>query len=193
MDNQNIQELEYKFKADSISLTQFTEVMNTLGFIKKLETSSWDIYFVKPNEPEMFQRLRLSEIAPELTKKRKTTANNNWDRIEIDLPLDPARIKESIVTKFVALDGYEKNFKIYKSCFIYWKEQVNFVYYVVYDEEMVERGRFIEVEINKEIAHKLEDPFAVLNENVKHFEAIGLNPKTRLKRSLYEIFRRETK
>lgn len=186
----HIQELEYKFRADKISLSQFTEVMNKIGFIKKLETSSWDVYFTKPSDPALFQRLRLSESSPELTKKRKIADDNNWERVEVDLPLDPSRVKEALVEKFVSLDGYEKNFKIYKSCFIYWQEKVNFVYYVVYDAEMQEQGRFIEVEINKEIAHEIADPFALLNENVKHFEAIGLNPKTKLKRSLFELYRR---
>src|SRR5690606_26309558 len=111
--------------------------------------SSWDTYYTRPGSLEEFQRFRESDD-PELTIKRKVKDSNNWERIESDLPLDPKRITEDKVTFHVGLDGYVKNFKIYKTCFIYWFDNTNAVYYIVYDEEMKERGRFIEVEINKD-------------------------------------------
>jgi len=187
----NIQELEYKFKAEHISLQQFTALMELIGYENDLEASSWDVYYNSPQLKNVVGRLRLGG-KPELTIKRNTVEGNNWNRVEIDIPLDPSKEKElePLATEFFGELGFEKNFKIFKTCFIYWNEHVNFVYYVVRDEEMKEVGRYIEVEVNKDKVNDLSDPFAVLDKNVKHLESIGLNPKTRLKRSLFEIYRK---
>lgn len=183
----SFRELEYKYKADDVGLTQFCDLMETLNVVKRLDVSSWDRYYTKEGEPESFQRYR-SGNTPELTKKRKVNTNNNWERIEIDLPLDHSLITEEIVSKYVALDGYSENFRIYKTCSIYWLDNINFVYYIVYDKELREKARFIEVEVNKEKVSGLEDVNSTLNEAERVLAGLGISPKNRLKKSLYEMF-----
>src|SRR5690606_17444312 len=106
------------------------------------------------------------------------------------LPLDPKRITEDKVTFHVGLDGYVKNFKIYKTCFIYWFDNTNAVYYIVYDEEMKERGRFIEVEINKDKVPELgiDQSFEELKQKEQVLLKLGVSTKNRLKKSLFELF-----
>jgi hypothetical protein len=187
-------ELEYKYEASDVKLTDFMKLADELNPVKKIDVSSWDVYFTKPGVEGAFQRYRESDT-PELTKKVKTRQANNWERIEIDLPLDSSRINEKLVTTYVGLDGYVKNFKIYKSCFIYWFENTNMVYYTVYDENMKEIGRYLEVEVNKDSlknisVDKLKEELETLE---KKLEILGVTKKNRMKRSLFEIYKKEDK
>jgi len=187
---EDFKELEYKYKADGVKLTAFQELAEGLAPIKNVDASSWDLYYTKENVEDYFIRYRDS-VNPELTKKRKTKTSNNWERIEIDLPLDPNRVTESTVTNWVGLDNYNRNFKIYKSCFIYWFENTNMVYYTVYDDNMKEIGRYIEVEVNKERVAEIgqEKCLEELKLLEEQLTKLGISSKNRMRRSLFEIYR----
>jgi len=190
MDNE-FKELEFKFKADDIKLTDFQNLIKNIKYNRFIERSSWDVYYVKDENKEEFQRFRKDLTSPELTKKAKTKDTNNWRRVESDLPLDPKRISEDKVAFHVGLDGYTENFRIFKSCFIYFLDLVNYVYYTVYNENMKEVGRFIEVEINKDKILELggeEKAFEVLKEYEQKLSVLGISPQNRLKKSLFEMF-----
>lgn len=184
-------ELEYKYKADNVGLQDFLKLMKSLPLQKELDISSWDLYYTQGEEN--FVRFRNSDT-PELTKKVKTKNSNNWVRVEVDLPLDPLRIKEETVTKYLELEGYKENFRIYKSCFICWLDDANFVYYIVYDENMKEAGRYIEVEINKNKVEYLNTTKAgaegSLNYYAEELKKLGLMPQHRMKKSLFEMYRK---
>lgn len=187
---EEFQELEFKYNADNVKLTDFQMLASSLNPKSQITVSSWDQYFTKNNSEDFFIRYRESDT-PELTKKRKTKSTNNWERLEVDLPLDKNKINDKIVETFVSLDGYKKNFKIYKSCFIFWFDKTNMVYYTVYDENMKEIGRFIEVEVNKdkiEIKGK-EECLKELSNLEKELEKLGITKKNRMKRSLFEIYK----
>jgi adenylate cyclase class IV len=188
MENE-FKELEFKYRADTISLSSFNKLMSELKFFIKKDVSSWDTYFTKGDNKEEFKRFRYSD-KPELTKKRKVKTANNWERFESDLPLDSTRLTDNIVEFYVSLDGYKKNFKIYKTCFIYWFENVNIVYYIVYNEDMNEQGRFIEIEINKEKIPLLgiDKAFEELKSYEQQLTVLGISPQNRLKKSLFELF-----
>ena len=180
-------EHEYKYRADGVGLEDFKNLMETLDIKKRLDTSSWDLYYIKSGEPDKFQRFRMSDT-PELTKKRKTSDTNNWERVEVDLPLDATKVTEETVIKYVGMDGYTENFRIWKNCFVFWLDNINFVYYIVYDKNLREKGRFIEVEVNKEVVTGLEDANATLNKAETILADLGISPKNRLKKSLFEMF-----
>ena len=189
------EELEYKYRADNISLNDFKALMNSSHVLKQIVAASWDIYYSNASNSNSFVRLRLGE-KPELTIKVKTTDGNNWRRIEIDLPLDPARLTEDTVSKFVAEFGYKENFRIFKACDIHVLEYTNFVYYVVYDTNLQEVGRFAEVEVNKEKVMELDSlapgqAMAKLREGEMVLEKLGISAQNRLKKSLFEIFKKE--
>ncbi len=189
------EELEYKYRADNVSLSDFKALMATFPINKRKEAASWDIYYIQENDFESFQRFRLDKDNPELTKKVKTKDANNWKRVESDLPLDPRKITEEGVSFHVGLDGYRENFRIYKYCDIYFEQDLNYVYYVVYDLNMKETGRFIEIEVNKDrvFALNFEDKEGALNrlnQAEKYLERLGISPQNRLKKSLFEIYRK---
>jgi adenylate cyclase class IV len=202
----DFEELEYKYRADDVKLSSFQELMAGIKPVKRLEVSSWDHYYTN-KDPGSFIRFRDSAATPELTQKRKTVSGNNWNRVEVDLPLDKTKIDEKTVSAFVTLLGYEKNFKIFKSCFIYWTPYVNYVYYIVYDQDMTEKGRFMEVEVNKDMVDYLDhieingkhaisyDPPKFTNGAIKELNKaesllanLGITPQNRMKKSLYEMF-----
>lgn len=185
----SFKELEYKYRADEVGLAEFKALMSTLPTTKNLDASSWDIYYTKDDKSEKFQRFR-DGGTPELTKKVKVSNNNNWERLEVDLPLDSSRVTEEIVSKYVSIDGYHENFRIWKNCFIYWLDNINFVYYIVYDRNLRETGRFIEVEVNKDCVSGLDSATDTLNQAEKILERLGISYKNRLKKSLFELYRK---
>lgn len=185
-------EHEFKYRSDNIKLTEFQNLMKSLGKSEIITVSSWDVYFCHLENEHEFIRHRQSDTNPELTIKRKTNINNNFNRIEIDVPIKPNC--EEDVQKFVELLGYKFNFKIYKSCFIFKFKDYNYCYYLTYDENLKSLDIFTEVEVNKSsieaLIKKGIDPTEVLNEAAKHLESIGLTSKNRMKKSLYEIYKR---
>lgn len=187
----NFKELEFKFKADDVKLQDFLKHLESYNPDKAKDVSSWDFYYTSAANQDEFMRYRDSDD-PELTIKRKVNTNNNWERIEVDLPLDKKRISKSVADTWAGLLGYQNNFNIYKTCFIRWIGNINAVYYIVYNENMKEVGRYIEVEVNKEAVPVLGVDKAF--EELKGFEqslaVLGLSPQNRLKRSLFEIHRK---
>ena len=181
-------ELEYKYKADEIKLDEFKKLMGTLGFKTNLDVSSWDHYYTKEETKDIFTRFRDSSNNPELTTKIKVNNGNNWERYEYDLPLDPKRVTEPIVSEFVKTHGFINKTSIYKSCFIYWQDNVNYVYYIVYDKNLKELGRYIEVEVNKGKVKDLTNPIDELNLAAVPLEKLGITSQNRMKKSLYEIY-----
>lgn len=180
-------ELEYKYRADNVGLQDFKNLMQKQQVKKSLDISSWDYYYTKEGEPDKFQRFRFSDT-PELTKKVKVNDNNNWERVEVDLPIDKNRVSEQIVSKYVSIDGYAENFRIYKTCFIFWLDNVNFVYYIVYDKDLREKDRFIEVEVNKDSHVNIEDSMRILAEAETVLSTLGISSRNRLKKSLFEMY-----
>jgi len=185
-------ELEFKYHGDDIKLPDFVSLMESLDYIKKLEISSWDHYYVNTENEDEFVRFRNSDT-PELTIKRKTTQGNNWKRIEIDLPLDPKRLDVSTVDAWAELEGYKRKVKIFKSCLIYWTPTVNMVYYIVFDENLKEMGRYVEIESNKDNGLSEEESFKEIKKYEQELAKLGIVPQNRLKRSLFELYVKDSK
>ena len=58
---------------------------------------------------------------------------------------------------------------------------------------MVEQGRFIEVEVNKDkVAGLADGVLDVLNDYEKVLNKLGITHKNRLKKSLYEMFKTDS-
>lgn len=188
-------ELEYKYKADDVSFARFKKLMDTLPVKSFVEASSWDYYY-RNEDHAGFMRYRASSVKPELTRKIKTTGSNNFNRFEVDIPLDKKADYNTINT-FLEKLGYSENFRIFKNCFVYFLDNVNYVYYIVYDENMKEQGRFVEVEVNKSKVQELNDKHRSLDGAVKELnkqeallKEIGISPQNRMKKSLFELFER---
>lgn len=180
-------EIELKFNANDIKLQDFLKLMESVKYSEKLEISSWDSYYIDSKNENEFIRFRNS-TTPELTLKRRTNNINNWKRVEVDLPLNPKKINEEIVDAWAELEGYTKAKKLFKACFIFWTDKVNLVYYIVYDENLTEKGRFIEIEANKNNGLTEEESFNEVKKYEQELGKLGITPQHRLKRSLFELY-----
>jgi adenylate cyclase class IV len=182
-------ELEFKYYADDIGLDQFETLINNIGkHRKKMMVSSYDDYFV--NKSNDFIRYRFTDNHGELTVKRKTIDKNNNERIEVNLPTGGDNLRA--VEEFCGLLGYDHNFGIYKTCRIYWVDKVVLVWYVVYDKQMKELKRFIEIEADEDLEWDSEElAWQEVTRYEKLFEPLGITPRNRVRKSLFELFVRD--
>lgn len=183
----HFKEIEYKYDADNVSMEKFVELVEGFPSTKKMMVSSYDDYFV--NQEGNFIRYRYTDGRGELTIKRKLSDKNNNERIEVNVPTAGDNLKT--VAAFVDLLNYKHNFGIYKSCKIYWTGKVVLVYYVVYDKELKELRRFIEIEADEDLPWASEqEAWDEIAKYEKLMEPLGITSKNRLKKSLFEIFRK---
>jgi adenylate cyclase class IV len=181
-------EIETKYRAQDVKLQDFIKCLESLSPTHKIRVGSYDHYFVKNDN----EAIRYREGAkPELTVKVKLNDKNNYIRVEVNCPLDPNTAEEArlrIVTAFCETLGFKHNFTIYKNCHIYYFENCNVVYYVVYDEELKERDRFIEIEMKEDGWLNEDQAWAELQRVEKQLVVLGITPARRMKRSLQELF-----
>lgn len=189
MENLEFRELEFKYKADSVTFDQFNQAMDNFdNTYQKIEVGSWDIYY--SNGSETFLRLRKGNN-PELTLKTKE-GKNNINRREINIKLNGEQ--ENGITNFARDLGYAHNFTINKYCAIYNYNLFNTVYYSVYDTNMQEIGRYIEIEFREEEIENIgiEGAMEIMREVEKLvLEPLGITYRNRLNKSLFEIYKRD--
>lgn len=182
-------ELEFKYGADDIKMTKFVEFAQANNPVKRIEGSGWDYYYSGTGLPFEFLRYRAGECS-ELTIKMKNDEKNNNNRFELDLPLS-TKVSLWMVEKFVSLFGFKENFRVFKYFDIYWFEKVDIVYYIIYNKDMNEVGRRVEVEARKDYPFKSAEEGTI---EVKAMEqkmaAIGITPQMRMKKSMWETFRK---
>lgn len=180
-------EIEFKYNAETISLSDFTKSIELLSPSRNLIVSSYDDYFI--NSTGNFIRYRHNNDHQELTIKRKVKDTDNMERIEVNMRIVPQDF--NTIEAFCNLLGYNHDFRIYKVCNIYWVNRVVFSYYLVFDENMKELNRFIEIEadeecefVNEDEAHNLiqlyEKKLVDLNMDISN--------EKRLKKSLFEMY-----
>ena len=180
-------EVETKYDASNVNWQAFIDLVASFKPNKWMLVSSYDDYFV--NKDNCFIRYRYTDDRGELTIKKKTVDKNNNERIEVNVPTKGDNL--ATIQAFAELLGYSYNFGIYKTCKIAFLDKIVLVYYVVYDKGMNEKRRFIEVEANEE--YEWESEQQAWDEVVKYeklLEPLGITPQNRLKKSLFEMFRK---
>jgi len=182
----HFKEIETKYYAASIGMEEFTKLVEPLN-PEWMMVSSYDDYFT--NDKDEFIRYRYHDTMGELTIKRKTSDLNNNNRVEVNLPTQGKSSKA--VEAFVDLLGYKPNFSIFKTCKIAFLEKAVLVWYVVYDPNMKELERFVEIEANEKYSWQSEEEaWAEVTKYEKMLEPLGITPKHRLRKSLFELFKK---
>lgn len=182
-------EIETKYRADNVDLEEFMKVCTDKNPTEYITASGWD-YFYDKKGADGFARHRVGSDFNQLTFKRKTSEANNFIRDEDNLNmLKDVSVKQ--VKSFLGKFGYKHNRSIYKNCFIYSYPDHIVVFYVIYDEQIKEIGRFIEIEMSESSPWETEEQaWDTLVKIEKEWKALGLNPKTRMKKSLYELVKK---
>jgi adenylate cyclase class IV len=178
-------EIEFKYRADNVSLEDFQYICKDP--YKLVIASGYDYFYESDQTPGAFCRHRVGADMNQLTFKRKTASKNNYIRTEHNLNLADVKIDQ--VEALVAEFGYTKARSIFKSCFIYDFSDCIFVYYICYDEGMNELGRFIEIELAEDGRYASQkDAMKQLIKLETRLSPLGIKPKNRLRKSLFELF-----
>lgn len=130
------------------------------------------------------------------TKYKQDGAKNNVQREEKNIRVD--NTEESTVKSFVKDIGYKLNFSIWKTCHIYNFDDATLVFYSVYDTtngQATKMDNFVEIEVSEEkVASMTEDQaWQIIQKYEKAMESLGLTAKNRLRKSLFEMYRRPVK
>lgn len=179
-------EIEYKYKADHITVGQFVDfVSNNFEILDVLTARGYDYFFSKENDS--FMRYRIGSGMNdncELTIKRKSTEKNSWNRFEVDLPLNKGTISYDVVEEFAKHVGYKYSFAILKLNYVIRTPGMTFAYYIVDGKDS-----YLEIEVNKGSFASEEEAFHVLNSTEKKLAPLGITHSNRTKKSLYEMYK----
>lgn len=183
-------EVEFKYSADGISLAKFHEFCKEKR-PKMYETASGPDYFYSNAKIlEAFCRFRDGGDFKQLTFKRKTAGTNNFIRTEHNITVQPYTTEDQ-VRSLVSEFGYHYNTTLFKTCFIYSYDQYTIVYYVCYDSDAKELGRFVEIEMKEDHPWVSEtEAWDSLVAMEKLCKGLGISPQSRIKKSLYEMYRK---
>jgi adenylate cyclase class IV len=172
-----------------MTLTQFMEFCKEHGDHKFIMASGWDHFYANKNDEDAFCRVRVGPDSNQLTFKRKTDDANNYIRTEHNIDLATTvsvRQAADLAKEF----GYYFKFTLYKNCFVFKYDRYTFVYYIVYDPDLNERGRFVEIEMSESYPWKDDqEAWGALTVLEKIMKPMGILPQGRVKRSLYEMFK----
>lgn len=187
----NPQEIEFKYSAADISLTKFSEFCKTRKPLKFILASGYDYFYENLKDPDAFCRHRAGPDANQLTFKRKINSANNFVRTEHNLDLLPI-MTNAQVEALCAEFGYKFNTTLFKNCFIYNYDFYTLVYYICYDVEMKELGRFVEIEMSEKHAWANEEETynALLVMEKLCAKELGISAQARIKRSLWEMYKK---
>ncbi len=180
------QEIETKYKADNLPLSDFQTFCKDPSAV--ILASGFDYFYYNPSDPTSFGRYRKGADISQVTVKRKTVANNNYVRGEINVNLKPDTDINTVNALFEYL-GYGYTTSLYKNCFIYKYPLYTFVYYICYNEDMKELGRYLEIELDEEHEWPSEEAaWKTLTDLEATLKPLGISPQSRVKRSLFEMY-----
>lgn len=183
-----MKEIEFKYSANYISLEKFHSFCKKKKPIEYKQIAGYDHFFKNPKDITSFYRHRIGLDMNQLTLKKKLTDDNNFIRIEHNIDLSKESTEE-IIADFCKELGYFPTKSIFKNAFIYIYDGHVVVYYICYDKDMNELGRFIEIEIEEVYASKHEKEAwsdLVLLEHI--YKPLGISSKYRVTSSLAEMY-----
>ena len=184
-------EIEFKYDASKVKLKDFIDFCSNKRLLNKIVIFGCDDFYENKTQPCTFYRHRTNDFENQLTFKRKHDKDNNTIRTEYNIILDKNANTKDDIKGFLLESGYKFNTTLFKTCFIYQYEFYILVYYICYDESMAEVGRFIEIEAKEDYDwssnKEAVDSIAIVEKMCK---SLGLSPDKRLKKSLYEMYRK---
>lgn len=204
-------EFESKYSVEDHLLIEFKQLIENLN-----EKASFiyiegpDVYYTYPSwwlannaqwDPEgTFVRYRkpsygLDNGRRQVTWKYKPVGSkNNISREELNWNLTND-VSEKVIVRQIEQSGAQFNFSIVKNCHIYKLEDATLVFYTVYDTtdgKPKKADSFIEIEVCEEKIATLssEQALNIIIKYEKALESLGINARKRLKKSLFQMYKR---
>lgn len=184
-------EIEFKYDASEISAYQFMNFCkDKKDFIKQVHVTGTDKFYSSVFNPNSFFRVRNDGTNVELTFKSKIRADNVY-RVEYNLKL----FEEGCVHEMIEEStGFVYNNQIYKVSDVYIFKTYVAAYYIVYNRDYREVGRFVELELNVDFpSYDPDDSIKILELIERSFKEMGIKKSNRLSKSLFEMYRVENK
>lgn len=130
------------------------------------------------------------------TKYKQSGSKNNIQREEKNIRVD--KVDEDTIMKFVSDLGYKTNFQIWKACHIYNLDDATIVWYQVHDTTAAKVSKvdyFVEIEVDEDsISTKTEkEAWAIIEKYETILAEVGLSARSRLRKSLFEMYKRDVK
>jgi adenylate cyclase class IV len=182
-------ELEYKYRADNVSLEDFQAFCLKQGQALPITAAGYDYFYADPKRDGDFLRHRIGPEFNQLTLKRKLSEDNVL-RNEYNLTLGQHTPVSEVEAHAKAL-GFEFNRRIYKNVFVYQYEKYILCFYACYDDNLKELGRFIEIEMAEDYPWKSQEEARQLMQILEDkIGVLGITYKNRMRKSLFEQFRK---
>lgn len=195
-------EVETKYRVEPQTMTEFKRIVSQMAGLEKFIYVEGPDYYFTNGKGDSFIRYRrpshgLDNGRSEITVKVKPEgAKNNIIRTEVNVRVD--QTDEDAIRAFVGLMGYRPNFSILKTCHIYNLSDATLVFYSVYDTTDGKSSKvdsFVEIEVSEEHVQNMTEDQAwdIIKKYEKALEEVGVNPQKRIRKSLFEMYRREGK
>ncbi len=183
-------EIETKYNAKDVLLSEFKAFCEQREPLKVIMASGYDHFYAKDGEAASFCRHRTGPDRNEFTFKQKTVAANNTIRHEVNVQMVPEE-SDATAAALAGSFGYNYNTSIFKTCFVYVYEWYTLVLYITYNMEMQELDRLFEIEMKEDHPWQSEDDaWTQLTVLEKLCKPLGASPQARIKRSLFEMYRK---
>ncbi len=213
MENKSLEDIEFetKYRVEDQNLIVFKQILDNLSESKDfIYVEGPDYFFTYPkwwfehnsqwDSKGTFGRFRkpsygLDNGRRQMTCKYKSKdAKNSIQREEHNINIDFRTSDETIFKQFER-HGMQFNSSIVKNCHIYKLADATLVFYTVYDTtdgKPKKPDYFVEIEVDEEtIALKTEEEaWGVIVKYEKILEPVGVNAQKRLRKSLFEMYRR---
>lgn len=188
-------EIEFKYEADSISLPDFLRFFGSMFNKAPKMYKGYDDFYATRLRPNEFLRHRYGNLTNELTYKAKLTKRNNFIRLENNIKLHPGTLPKNAVQRLCHNLGFTFNCSIYKKSWVFKTERyVVALYDVMFTDSSLEESsskRFLEIEAREEYPWKSErNALRAILKLENRCKELGLGPKYRVNKSLFEMYRK---
>lgn len=203
-------EFETKYRMEDHSLIQFKQVIDASPDEKSfVYVEGPDFFYVYPQnwfdsmpqwDPKgTFIRFRkpsygLDKGRRQVTWKYKPRdSKNNIQRKENNW--DIGSTPENVIVEQIQDSGAVFNFSLIKNCHIYKFSDATLVFYTVYDTTEGKPNKadyFVEIEVCEELIATLTETeaWAIIEKYETVLAPLGINAQKRMKKSLFELYRR---
>lgn len=192
----NFEEIEFKYDASNVTLTEFKRLAKSYNPKEVVESGGFDHYYTKGRK---MLRYRAGD-RHELTLKEKLVEENNFIRTELNIRMvmENNETAEDMLAKanqLASMLDFKHNFTIFKCYFVYIYENYNLVYYIVYDQDMKERNRFMEIEMSESYPWKEREAWQTLGtlESILSGDFTNIGFTKRINESLFEMYLQTSK
>lgn len=195
---EELTEFETKYYIDEGKLIAFKKLVNEIEGLKTFEYAEGPDRYYIPRLPveALFARYRIAmhEKNPTawLTYKKQLLEKGSYKRKEPNLIVTKTPLSE--VEAALEMNCYIFNFEIKKYCHIYFFPDACVVFYTVVDDKS-EHTSFIEIEVDeKSISTKTEEEaWEVIRKYEAFLAPLGITYKNRLQKSLFDLYKKDSK